>query len=55
MKKKIKGLVLEFLLTLSLITPVYLFHEFAHDYWIATTVPYLTIILMGKAREEFKQ
>ena len=54
MKKKIIGIVLELLLTISLIMPVYLFHEFAHDYWIGATTAYLAVIIMGKNREEFK-
>ena len=53
MKDKLKRLGLEFLLTISLIAPVFLMHEFLHDYWIGGVTAYLTVIIMGKTREEF--
>ena len=53
MKDKLKRLALEFLLTISLIAPVFLMHEFFHDYWVGGVTAYLTVIIMGKTREEF--
>ena len=54
MKDKIIRLLWEFLLTISLITPVFLFHEFIHDYWIGATTGYLTAIIMGRKIEGCK-
>ena len=54
MKNKLIRLLWEFLLTISLIAPVFLFHELIHDYWIGATTGYLTAIIMGKARERCK-
>ena len=54
MKDKIIRLLWEYFLTISLIAPVFLMHEFAHDYWIGGVTAYLTVIIMGKARERCK-
>ena len=51
MKNKLKKLGFEFLITLSLLAPVYLFHEYAHDYWLGVSAAYLTVIITGRKLE----
>ena len=51
MKKKTTELLLELALVLSLIVPVFLFHEFLHSYWIGITTAYLTVVITGRKYE----
>ena len=51
MKPILKKIGIEFLLSVSLLAPVYLFHEYAHDYWVGVSAAYLTVIITGRKLE----
>ena len=51
MKPILKKMGIEFLLSVSLIAPVFLFHELIHTYWVVATAAYLTVILTGRKLE----
>ena len=50
-KQILKKMGIEFLLAVSLLAPVYLFHEYAHDYWVGVSAAYLTVIITGRKVE----